>query len=145
MPMSCRLVECCIQSLCLQRLSRAVTEAFVQLHEKGRVYRAKQLVNWSCSLQSSISDIEVNSLCVCVCVCVCVHVCKHVCMCACMCVCTCVCASIFVCVCACVCVHACLCVCMHVCVCVCVCMRACVCVCACASALMLQVDSETLV
>ncbi|KAL8559700.1 Valine--tRNA ligase [Nucella lapillus] len=45
-----------------QGLSDAVTEAFVRLHEREKVYRDKQLVNWSCSLQSSISDIEVDSV-----------------------------------------------------------------------------------
>ncbi|XP_076469865.1 valine--tRNA ligase-like [Babylonia areolata] len=45
-----------------QRLSVAVTEAFVRLHERGKVYRDRQLVNWSCSLQSSISDIEVDNV-----------------------------------------------------------------------------------
>jgi len=38
---------------------RAVTEAFVRLYQEGLIYRAKRLVNWSCSLQSAISDIEV--------------------------------------------------------------------------------------
>ncbi|KAK7113968.1 valine--tRNA ligase-like [Littorina saxatilis] len=45
-----------------ERPSRAVTEAFVRLHDKGKVYRDQQLVNWSCSLQSSISDIEVDNV-----------------------------------------------------------------------------------
>lgn len=40
----------------------AVTEAFVKLHEKGLIYRAKRLVNWSCTLKSAISDIEVNKM-----------------------------------------------------------------------------------
>lgn len=41
-------------------LSRAVTEAFVRFHEAGIVYRDKRLINWSCALQSAISDIEVE-------------------------------------------------------------------------------------
>ncbi|XP_026541688.1 valine--tRNA ligase, mitochondrial [Notechis scutatus] len=41
--------------------SQAVTEAFVQLHEQGLIYRDKRLVNWSCALQSAISDIEVEN------------------------------------------------------------------------------------
>ncbi|KAM6899585.1 valine--tRNA ligase, mitochondrial [Xenentodon cancila] len=41
--------------------SRAVTTAFVQLCDSGLVYRAEGLVNWSCALQSAISDIEVDS------------------------------------------------------------------------------------
>ncbi|MGH0137953.1 UNVERIFIED_CONTAM: hypothetical protein FKN15_030380 [Acipenser sinensis] len=40
------------------KLSYAVQEAFVQLHEEGVIYRSKRLVNWSCSLNSAISDIE---------------------------------------------------------------------------------------
>ncbi|KAF6779742.1 hypothetical protein AHF37_00834 [Paragonimus kellicotti] len=41
--------------------SRAVTEAFVRLHEIGLIYRAASLVSWSCYLQSAISDIEVET------------------------------------------------------------------------------------
>lgn len=41
---------------------RAVTEAFVRLHEEGLIYRANRLVNWSCTLKSAISDIEVDKL-----------------------------------------------------------------------------------
>ncbi|CAH1371750.1 unnamed protein product [Tenebrio molitor] len=44
------------------RLSRAVTEAFVRLHEEGLIYRANRLVNWSCTLKSAISDIEVDKI-----------------------------------------------------------------------------------
>lgn len=39
----------------------AVTEAFVRLYEAGLIYRSQQLVNWSCALKSTISDIEVES------------------------------------------------------------------------------------
>ncbi|XP_030053250.1 valine--tRNA ligase, mitochondrial isoform X2 [Microcaecilia unicolor] len=42
------------------RFSAAVTEAFVRLHEAGLVYRHRRLVNWSCTLRSAISDIEVD-------------------------------------------------------------------------------------
>lgn len=42
------------------KLSRAVTEAFIRLHESGDIYRSNRLVNWSCALKSAISDIEVN-------------------------------------------------------------------------------------
>ncbi|KAG8127725.1 putative Valine--tRNA ligase protein, partial [Naja naja] len=42
------------------KLSYAVQEAFIQLHEKGIIYRSKRLVNWSCTLNSAISDIEVD-------------------------------------------------------------------------------------
>ncbi|KAM9838315.1 valine--tRNA ligase, mitochondrial [Aulostomus maculatus] len=41
--------------------SRAVTEAFVRLCDAGLIYRAEGLVNWSCALESAISDIEVDS------------------------------------------------------------------------------------
>ncbi|XP_064457490.1 valine--tRNA ligase-like [Ornithodoros turicata] len=40
--------------------SRAVTEAFVRLHDEGLIYRCNRLINWSCSLRSAISDIEVD-------------------------------------------------------------------------------------
>jgi len=38
----------------------AVVEAFVQLHEKGLIYRSSRPVNWSCHLRSALSDIEVD-------------------------------------------------------------------------------------
>ncbi|XP_057349668.1 valine--tRNA ligase, mitochondrial isoform X3 [Manis pentadactyla] len=41
--------------------SVAVTEAFVRLYKAGLLYRNRQLVNWSCTLRSAISDIEVES------------------------------------------------------------------------------------
>lgn len=44
------------------KLCRAVTEAFNQLHEKGLIYRNSRLVNWSCTLKSAISDIEVDKM-----------------------------------------------------------------------------------
>jgi valyl-tRNA synthetase len=43
-------------------LSKAVIEAFNQFHEKGLLYRAMRLGNWSCALKSAISDIEVDYL-----------------------------------------------------------------------------------
>uniref|UniRef100_A0A8C1QDF4 Valine--tRNA ligase n=1 Tax=Cyprinus carpio TaxID=7962 RepID=A0A8C1QDF4_CYPCA len=46
--------------ICLQKLSYAVQEAFVRMHEEGVIYRSKRLVNWSCTLNSAISDIEVD-------------------------------------------------------------------------------------
>ncbi|CAH1133104.1 unnamed protein product [Ceutorhynchus assimilis] len=42
--------------------SKAVTKAFIKLFNKGLIYRADHLVNWSCALQSAISDIEVDHL-----------------------------------------------------------------------------------
>ncbi|GLV42742.1 Valyl-tRNA synthetase [Carabus blaptoides fortunei] len=44
------------------KLYRAVTEAFVRLHELGYIYRNNRLVNWSCTLKSAISDIEVDKI-----------------------------------------------------------------------------------
>lgn len=44
------------------KLSRAVTEAFIRLHEEGVIYRSNRLVNWSCTLKSAISDIEVDKV-----------------------------------------------------------------------------------
>ena len=41
-------------------LSTAVSEGFTQLFDKGLIYRANRLVNWSCSLKTAISDIEVE-------------------------------------------------------------------------------------
>ena len=43
-----------------EMLSKAVVEAFNQFHEKGLLYRADRLGNWSCALKSAISDIEVD-------------------------------------------------------------------------------------
>lgn len=42
--------------------SIAVNEAFVKLFDAGIIYRGKSLVNWSFSLESAISDIEVDSV-----------------------------------------------------------------------------------
>ncbi|CAG2100961.1 unnamed protein product [Medioppia subpectinata] len=44
------------------KMCRAVTEAFVTLHEQGLIYRSNRLVNWSCTLRSAISDIEVDKI-----------------------------------------------------------------------------------
>jgi len=41
--------------------SAAVTEAFVQLYERGLIYRGKRLVNWDPVLQTAISDLEVEN------------------------------------------------------------------------------------
>lgn len=41
-------------------LSKAVVEAFNRFFEKGLLYRANRLGNWSCALKSAISDIEVD-------------------------------------------------------------------------------------
>jgi len=41
-------------------MSLAVTESFVRMYEKGLIYRATRLVNWSCSLRTALSDLEVE-------------------------------------------------------------------------------------
>ncbi|XP_034831804.1 valine--tRNA ligase isoform X1 [Maniola hyperantus] len=43
-------------------MCRAVNEAFIRLHDSGDIYRANRLVNWSCTLKSAISDIEVDKV-----------------------------------------------------------------------------------
>ena len=44
------------------RCVRAVEEAFIRMHEDGLIYRSSRLVNWSCRLNSAISDIEVDKI-----------------------------------------------------------------------------------
>ena len=44
-----------------ERMSRAVTEVFVRLHEEGLIYRGKRLVNWDPVLMTAVSDLEVES------------------------------------------------------------------------------------
>ena len=41
------------------KLSAAVTEVFVRLHEEGLIYRGKRLVNWDPVLHTALSDLEV--------------------------------------------------------------------------------------
>ena len=41
-------------------LSAAVQESFVRLYDDGVIYRGTRLVNWSVSLKSAISDLEVD-------------------------------------------------------------------------------------
>ena len=43
------------------QLSKAVTEAFVLLHEQGLLYRGKRMVNWDPVLLTAVSDLEVVS------------------------------------------------------------------------------------
>ena len=43
------------------RMSRAVIEVFVRLHEQGLVYRGKRLVNWDPVLGTAVSDLEVDA------------------------------------------------------------------------------------
>ncbi|KAG4302389.1 hypothetical protein PCK1_001371 [Pneumocystis canis] len=41
-------------------LSKVVTDCFIQLYNEGLIYRDKKMVNWSCLLETAISDIEVD-------------------------------------------------------------------------------------
>ena len=43
------------------KMSRAVIEVFVRLHEEGLIYRGKRLVNWDPVLGTAVSDLEVDS------------------------------------------------------------------------------------
>ncbi|CAA6658462.1 unnamed protein product [Spirodela intermedia] len=43
-----------------ERLSQAVVEAFIRLHDKGLIYQGSYMVNWSPSLQTAVSDLEVE-------------------------------------------------------------------------------------
>ncbi|HEY5929164.1 MAG TPA: class I tRNA ligase family protein, partial [Burkholderiales bacterium] len=43
------------------RMSQAVVEVFVRLHEEGLIYRGKRLVNWDPVLGTAVSDLEVDS------------------------------------------------------------------------------------
>jgi valyl-tRNA synthetase len=43
------------------RMSQAVVEVFVRLHEQGLIYRGKRLVNWDPVLGTAVSDLEVDS------------------------------------------------------------------------------------
>jgi len=41
-------------------LSRAVREAFVRLHERGKITRDNRLINWCVSCRTALSDVEVD-------------------------------------------------------------------------------------
>ncbi len=43
------------------KLSKVVTQTFVQLYEQGLIYRGKRLVNWDPELKTAVSDLEVES------------------------------------------------------------------------------------
>ncbi len=40
--------------------SNAVTKAFITLYERGLIYRGNKIINWSGSLKTTLSDLEVN-------------------------------------------------------------------------------------
>nr|WP_236599247.1 valine--tRNA ligase [Ramlibacter monticola] len=44
-----------------EKLSKVVTETFVQLYQQGLIYRGKRLVNWDPELKTAVSDLEVES------------------------------------------------------------------------------------
>lgn len=50
-----------VLSFSLQNQSHAVVEAFIRLFDENLIYRSNVPVNWSCWLQSTISDIEIES------------------------------------------------------------------------------------
>ena len=41
-------------------LAKVVIDCFVDLYEKGLIYRGRRLVNWDPKLQTSVSDLEVE-------------------------------------------------------------------------------------
>ena len=43
-------------------LSEAVLKVFVDLYDKGLIYRGKRIVNWDPELMSAVSDLEVNNV-----------------------------------------------------------------------------------
>ena len=43
------------------KMSRVVTQTFVQLYKQGLIYRGKRLVNWDPVLKSAVSDLEVEN------------------------------------------------------------------------------------
>lgn len=43
-----------------ENLSKAVRKVFVNLYEKGLIYRGTRLINWSPKLESALSDLEVE-------------------------------------------------------------------------------------
>ncbi|HLL22036.1 MAG TPA: valine--tRNA ligase, partial [Kofleriaceae bacterium] len=45
-----------------EKSNRAVTEAFVRLHEEGLIFRAKRMINWDYASQTVVSDLEVDTV-----------------------------------------------------------------------------------
>ena len=41
-------------------LSKSVIKVFVDLYNKGLIYKSKKLVNWDTVLKTAISDLEVD-------------------------------------------------------------------------------------
>nr|WP_205964380.1 valine--tRNA ligase [Ramlibacter agri] len=44
-----------------EKLSKVVTQTFVELYRQGLIYRGKRLVNWDPELKTAVSDLEVES------------------------------------------------------------------------------------
>ncbi len=44
-----------------EKLSKVVTQTFVQLYKEGLIYRGKRLVNWDPTIKTAVSDLEVES------------------------------------------------------------------------------------
>ncbi len=44
-----------------KKMSESVVEVFIQLYKKGLIYKGKRLVNWDPTLQTAVSDLEVES------------------------------------------------------------------------------------
>ncbi len=44
-----------------ERSNKAVTEAFVRLHDEGLIFRAKRMINWDPISQTVVSDLEVDT------------------------------------------------------------------------------------
>ncbi len=44
-----------------KRMSESVTNVFIKLYEEGLIYRGKRLVNWDPTLETAVSDLEVES------------------------------------------------------------------------------------
>jgi len=45
-----------------EKMSKAVIEVFVRLHEEGLIYKGNRLVNWDPKLQTAVSDLEVENV-----------------------------------------------------------------------------------
>ena len=43
-----------------ENLSKSVIKVFVDLYNKGLIYKDKKLVNWDTVLKTAISDLEVD-------------------------------------------------------------------------------------
>ena len=43
-----------------ENLSKSVVKVFVDLYDKGLIYKDKKLVNWDTVLKTAISDLEVD-------------------------------------------------------------------------------------